>query len=161
MEGPKKRPLIALLAPMEGPKQRKFWSDEMIKVLLDKCIEEMNSTGRNGTSLHKQPSARLGGDFKQIHKRAASLQSKPLHYSDLCEIVFQSISVNGDGQWTNTQIRASASVSATSASRPSTSRASASGHRHLRHRHLEHRLLGNMLEHSIWTMTLWLSGCSC
>ncbi|GKA48375.1 Myb/SANT-like domain, harbinger transposase-derived nuclease domain protein [Tanacetum coccineum] len=55
MEGPKKCPLVALLAsmegpkpllaPMEGPKQRKFWSDEMIKVLLDKCIKEMNSTG--------------------------------------------------------------------------------------------------------------------
>ncbi|GJW41989.1 Myb/SANT-like domain, harbinger transposase-derived nuclease domain protein [Tanacetum coccineum] len=171
---------------MEGPKQRKFWSDEMIKVLLDKCIEEMKSTSRNGTSLHKQSWARLGrvfkekfniefnkkdikngfdnlkakyvgwlylknktgnlynsdtkmfnltqeewDDFKQIHKRAASLQSKPLPYSDLCEIVFQSISANGDGQWTNTEIGASASVSATSvygpsASRASTSRASAS-----------------------------------
>ncbi|GKC56060.1 Myb/SANT-like domain, harbinger transposase-derived nuclease domain protein [Tanacetum coccineum] len=181
MEGPKKCPLFALLAPMEGPKQRKFWSDEMIKVLLDKCIEEMKSTGRNGTSLHKQSWARLGrvfkekfniefnqkdikngfdnlkakyvgwlylknksgnlynpdtkmfnltqeewDDFKQIHKRATSLQSKPLPYSDLCKIVFQSISAKGDGQWTNTEIGASASVSATSASGPSASRASAS-----------------------------------
>ncbi|GJX29050.1 Myb/SANT-like domain, harbinger transposase-derived nuclease domain protein [Tanacetum coccineum] len=133
MEGPKKCPLVALLAsmegpkpllaPMEGPKQRKFWSDEMIKVLLDKCIEEINSTGMNGTSLHKQSWARLG----RIHKRAASLQSKPLPYSDLCEIVFQSISANGDGQWTNTEIRASASVSAASAFGPSASEASASG----------------------------------
>ncbi|GJR41838.1 pescadillo [Tanacetum coccineum] len=75
MEGPKKRPLVALLAPMEGPKpllapmegpkQRKIWSDEMIKVLLDKCIEEMNSTGMNGTSLHKQSWARLGRVFKE------------------------------------------------------------------------------------------------
>ncbi|GJX29489.1 Myb/SANT-like domain, harbinger transposase-derived nuclease domain protein [Tanacetum coccineum] len=75
MEGPKRRPLVALLAlmegpkpllaPMEGPKQRKFWSDEMIKVLLDKCIEEMNSTGRNGASLHKQSWARLGRVFKE------------------------------------------------------------------------------------------------
>ncbi|GJS72659.1 Myb/SANT-like domain, harbinger transposase-derived nuclease domain protein [Tanacetum coccineum] len=148
----------------------------------DKCIEEMNSTGMNGTSLHKQSWARLGRvfkekfnidfnqkdikngfdnlkakyvgwlylknktgnlynpdtkmfnltqeeweDFKKIHKRAASLQSKPLPYSDLCEIVFQSISANGDGQWTNTEIRASASVSAASASGPSASEASASG----------------------------------
>ncbi|GJZ53865.1 hypothetical protein Tco_0608750 [Tanacetum coccineum] len=40
---PKKRPLVALLAPMEGPKpllapmespkQRKYWSGEMIKVM--------------------------------------------------------------------------------------------------------------------------------
>ncbi|GKA60005.1 hypothetical protein Tco_0759318 [Tanacetum coccineum] len=105
MEGPKKRPLVALLAPMEGPKpllapmespkQRKYWSGEMIKVLLDKCIEEMKSTGRNGTSLHI-------------------------------------ISANGDGQWTNTEFGASASVSAASASGPSASgasgsRASASG----------------------------------
>ncbi|GJW81048.1 ribonuclease H-like domain-containing protein [Tanacetum coccineum] len=54
MEGPKKRPLVALLAPMEspkpllapmeGPKQHKYWSDEMIKVLLDKCIKEIKST---------------------------------------------------------------------------------------------------------------------
>nr|GEV18558.1 hypothetical protein [Tanacetum cinerariifolium] len=43
-----------LLAPMEGPKQRKYWSDEMIKFLLDKCFEEMKSTGRNDTSLHRQ-----------------------------------------------------------------------------------------------------------
>nr|GEZ03632.1 hypothetical protein [Tanacetum cinerariifolium] len=70
-----KTPLFALLAPIEGPKpllasmkgpkQRKFWSDEMIKVLRDKCIEEMNSTGRNGTSLHKQAWARLGRVFKE------------------------------------------------------------------------------------------------
>nr|GEX55055.1 myb/SANT-like domain, Harbinger transposase-derived nuclease domain protein [Tanacetum cinerariifolium] len=113
MEGLKKRPLVALLAPVEGPKpllapmegpkpllapmkgpkQRKFWSDEMIKVLLDKCIEEMKSTGRNGTSLHKQSWA--------------------------------SISANGDDQWTNTEIGESASVSAASASRPPASRASA------------------------------------
>nr|GEX19250.1 myb/SANT-like domain, Harbinger transposase-derived nuclease domain protein [Tanacetum cinerariifolium] len=60
-------------------------------------------------------------DFKQIHKRAASLKSKPLHYSDVCEIVFQSICANGDGQWTNTEFGASAA----SAFGPSTSRASA------------------------------------
>ncbi|GKC53411.1 Myb/SANT-like domain, harbinger transposase-derived nuclease domain protein [Tanacetum coccineum] len=74
MKGPKKRPLVALLAPMEGPKpllapmegpkQRKYWSDEMIKVLLDKCIEEMKSMGRNGTSLHRQSWVRLGRVFK-------------------------------------------------------------------------------------------------
>ncbi|GJQ91643.1 hypothetical protein Tco_0002782 [Tanacetum coccineum] len=103
MEGPKKRPLVALLAlmegpkpllaPMEGPKQRKYWSNEMIK----------------------------------IHKRVASLQSKPLPYSNLCEIVFQSISANGDGQWTNTEFGASGSVSAASASGPSASGPSASG----------------------------------
>ncbi|GJT62042.1 Myb/SANT-like domain, harbinger transposase-derived nuclease domain protein [Tanacetum coccineum] len=194
MEGPKKRPLVALLAPMEGPKpvlalmegpkQRKYWSDEMIKVLLDKYIEEMKSMGRNDTSLHKQPWPRLGRVFKekfnidfnkkdikngfdnlkqkyvgwlylknksgnlynpdtkmfnltleewenfkqvQIHKRTASLQSKPLPYSDLCEIVFQSIFANGDGQWTNTEFGASASVSSALASGPSTSKASASG----------------------------------
>nr|GEY52417.1 myb/SANT-like domain, Harbinger transposase-derived nuclease domain protein [Tanacetum cinerariifolium] len=154
----------------------------MIKVLRDKCIEEMNSTGRNGTSLHKQAWARLGRVFKEkfnidfnqkdikngfdnlkakyvewlylknktknlynsdikmfnltqeewedfkryIHKRATSLQSKPLPYSDICEIVFQSISANGDGQWTNTEIGVSASVSAASASRASASGASAS-----------------------------------
>nr|GEU69167.1 hypothetical protein [Tanacetum cinerariifolium] len=62
----------------------------------------------------------------QILKRAASLQSKPLPYSDLCEIVFQNISTNGDGQWTNTEIRVFASVSAASASRPSASGASVS-----------------------------------
>ncbi|GJZ64487.1 Myb/SANT-like domain, harbinger transposase-derived nuclease domain protein [Tanacetum coccineum] len=107
MEGPKKRPLVALLAlmegpkpllaPMEGPKQRKFWSDEMIKVLLDKCIEEMNSMGMNGTSLHKQSWAR----YRFIKERHLCNLN---HYSDLYEIVFQSISANGDGQWTNTKI---------------------------------------------------------
>ncbi|GJT75051.1 hypothetical protein Tco_1041776 [Tanacetum coccineum] len=61
----------------------------------------------------------------QIHKRAASLQSKPLPYSDLCKIVFQSISANGDGQWTNTEFGASASVYGASASEASASRASA------------------------------------
>ncbi|GKA21510.1 hypothetical protein Tco_0701499, partial [Tanacetum coccineum] len=152
MEGPKKRPLVALLALMEGPKQRKFWSDEMIKVLLDKCIEEMNSTDikngfdnlkakyvgwlylKNKTGNLYNPDTKMFNltqeeweDFKKIHKRAASLQSKPLPYSNLCEIVFQSISANGDGQWTNTEIRASASVSAASASGPSASGASASG----------------------------------
>ncbi|GKC54189.1 hypothetical protein Tco_1076934 [Tanacetum coccineum] len=70
----------------------------------------------------------------RIHKRAASLQSKPLPYSDLCEIVFQSISTNGDGQWTNTEIRASASVSAASASGASASGALASGASAIRER---------------------------
>nr|GEX28434.1 hypothetical protein [Tanacetum cinerariifolium] len=129
MEGPKKRPLVALLAPMEGPKlllasmegpkQRKYCSDEMIKLLLEKCIEEMKLTGRNGTSLHKQSWARLGW----IQKTAASLQSKRLPYSDICEIMFQSISANGDGQWTNKEFGASAFVSAASASGTSASEA--------------------------------------
>ncbi|GKF52466.1 hypothetical protein Tco_0159376 [Tanacetum coccineum] len=66
-------------------------------------------------------------DFKKIHKRVASLKFKPLPYSDLYEIVFQSIYANGDGQWTNTKIGASSFVSAASASGPSTSGASASG----------------------------------
>ncbi|GJS84421.1 hypothetical protein Tco_0750962, partial [Tanacetum coccineum] len=70
----------------------------------------------------------------KIHKRAASLQSKPLPYSDLYEIVFQSISANGDGQWTNTKIGASASVSAASASGPSASGASTSGASAIRER---------------------------
>ncbi|GKE03880.1 Myb/SANT-like domain, harbinger transposase-derived nuclease domain protein [Tanacetum coccineum] len=182
MEGPKQHTLVALLAPTEGPKQRKYWSDEMIKVLLDTCIEKIKLTGRNGTSLHRQSWVRLGkvfkdkfaidfnkkdmkngfdnlkakyvgwlylknkteniynsntkmfnltqeewDDFKQIHKRATFLQSKPLPYSDLCEIVFQSISANGDGQWTNTELGTSVSVSAASTSGPSASRPSTSG----------------------------------
>ncbi|GKD31381.1 Myb/SANT-like domain, harbinger transposase-derived nuclease domain protein [Tanacetum coccineum] len=49
---------------MEGPKQLKYWSDEMIKVLLDKCIEEMKSMGSNDTSLHRQSWVRLGRVFK-------------------------------------------------------------------------------------------------
>ncbi|GJT58887.1 Myb/SANT-like domain, harbinger transposase-derived nuclease domain protein [Tanacetum coccineum] len=178
MESPK--PLLAL---MEGPKQHKYWYDEMIKVLLDKFIEEMESTSRNDTILHKQSWAKLvwvfkekfnidfnkkdikngfdnlkvkyvewlylknktenlynpdtkmfnltqeeWDDFKQvqIHKRAASLQSKQLPYFDLCKIMFQSISANGDGQWTNTEIGAFAFMSVASASGPSASGASAS-----------------------------------
>ncbi|GKB52822.1 hypothetical protein Tco_0903575 [Tanacetum coccineum] len=66
-------------------------------------------------------------DFKQVHKRAASLQWKPLPYSDLCEIVFQSISPNGDHQWTNTGQEFGASASVSAASGASTSGASASG----------------------------------
>ncbi|PWA95624.1 myb/SANT-like domain, Harbinger transposase-derived nuclease domain protein [Artemisia annua] len=54
-------------------------------------------------------------DFKKIHKRAGSLQSNPLPYQELCEIVFQSISPNGDGQWINSE-GSGASGSATSAS---------------------------------------------
>ncbi|GJU49594.1 putative nuclease HARBI1 [Tanacetum coccineum] len=116
---------LALLAPLEGPKQRKYWSDEMIKVLLDTCIEEMKTTGRKSTSLHKQSWVRLG----RIHTSAGSLKSKPLPYFDLCEIVFQSIYANGDGQWTNTgqEFGAFAYVSVTSAFGPSTSWASTSG----------------------------------
>ncbi|GJX11505.1 Myb/SANT-like domain, harbinger transposase-derived nuclease domain protein [Tanacetum coccineum] len=64
MEGSKKRPLPALPAQVQGPKPRKFWSDDMIKVLLDTCIEEMKTTGRNGTSLHKKSWVRLGQVFK-------------------------------------------------------------------------------------------------
>ncbi|GKD49691.1 hypothetical protein Tco_1278667, partial [Tanacetum coccineum] len=60
MEGSKKRPLPALPAQVQGPKLCKFWSDDMIKVLLDTCIEEMKTTGRNGTSLHKKSWVRLG-----------------------------------------------------------------------------------------------------
>nr|GEX04163.1 hypothetical protein [Tanacetum cinerariifolium] len=86
---------------------------------------------RNSTGLHRQSWVRLGqmfnltqeewDDFKQIHKRAASLKSKPLPYSDVCEIVFQSICANDDGQWTNTGFEAFAAL----AFGPSTSRASA------------------------------------
>ncbi|GJY01239.1 hypothetical protein Tco_0359391 [Tanacetum coccineum] len=72
--------------------------------------------------------------LESIHKRAASLQSKPLPYSDLCEIVFQSIFANGDGQWTNTEIGASASTSEASASGPLASGASASGASAIRER---------------------------
>ena len=43
------------------------------------------------------------------------MQSNPLPYQELCEIVFQSISPNGDGQWTNSE-GSGASGSATSAS---------------------------------------------
>ncbi|PWA91003.1 myb/SANT-like domain, Harbinger transposase-derived nuclease domain protein [Artemisia annua] len=156
--------------PMEGPKQRKNWTNEMIKVLLETCIEEMQTTGRNGVSLYRSSWVRLGRvlkdkfdmdftqkemkngfdnlkakyigwlylknktgniynpqtkmfnltpeqweDFKKIHKRAGSLQSNPLPYQELCEIVFQSISPNGDGQWINSE-GSGASGSATSAS---------------------------------------------
>ncbi|GJT84259.1 hypothetical protein Tco_1058601 [Tanacetum coccineum] len=66
-------------------------------------------------------------DFKQVHKRAAYLQWKPLPYSDLCEIVFQSISPNGDRQWTNTGQEFGASASVSTASGASASGASASG----------------------------------
>ncbi|GKE64820.1 hypothetical protein Tco_1518981, partial [Tanacetum coccineum] len=72
--------------------------------------------------------------LESIHKRAASLQSKPLPYSDLCEIVFQSIFANGDGQWTNTEIRASASAFEASASGPLTSGESTSGASAIRER---------------------------
>ncbi|GKB71117.1 Myb/SANT-like domain, harbinger transposase-derived nuclease domain protein [Tanacetum coccineum] len=155
MEGSKKRPLPALPAQVQGPKPRKFWSDDMIKVLLDTCIEEMKTTGRNGTSLHKKSWVRLGQVFKDkfaldfnqkdmkngfdnlkskyIHKRAASFQSKPLPYSDLCEIVFQSISANSDGQWTNTEL-GTPSTSGASASGASISRASAYGASTIRER---------------------------
>ncbi|GKE68097.1 hypothetical protein Tco_1526169 [Tanacetum coccineum] len=61
------------------------------------------------------------GVTSAIHKRAAFLQSKPLPYSDLYKIGFQSISANGDGQWTNTEFGASASVSGASASEASAS----------------------------------------
>ncbi|GKE42738.1 hypothetical protein Tco_1470022, partial [Tanacetum coccineum] len=83
----KKCPLVALLAPMEGPKP---------------LLAPMEGP----KPLHKQSWARF---IKERH------------------LFNQSISANGDGQWTNTEIRASAFVSATSASRPSASRASASG----------------------------------
>ncbi|PWA39581.1 myb/SANT-like domain, Harbinger transposase-derived nuclease domain protein [Artemisia annua] len=181
--------LIAYLAimegPMEGPKQRKNWTNEMTRVLLETCIEEMQTTGRNGTSLYRSSWVRLGRvlkdkfgveftqkemkngfdnlrakyngwlylknktgnidnpdtkmftltqaeweDFKQLHKRAGSLQSTPLPYLELCEIVFQSITANGDGQWTNSEgfgtSASGASASGASASGASASRASAS-----------------------------------
>ncbi|GKG23339.1 hypothetical protein Tco_0391375, partial [Tanacetum coccineum] len=62
------------------------------------------------------------------------MQSKPLPYSDLCEIVFQSIFANGDGQWTNTEIGASASTSEASAFGPLASGASAFGASAIRER---------------------------
>ena len=49
---------------MEGPKQRKNWSNEMIKVLLETCIEEMQTTGRNGISLYRSSWVRLGRVLK-------------------------------------------------------------------------------------------------
>ncbi|GJR14375.1 Myb/SANT-like domain, harbinger transposase-derived nuclease domain protein [Tanacetum coccineum] len=87
-----------------------------------------------GTQIRNSSRLHFFGNFKgtnlvdtclEIHKRAASLQSKPLPYSDLCKIVFQSISANGDGQWTNTEFGASASVYGASASEASASGASA------------------------------------
>nr|GEW78872.1 putative harbinger transposase-derived nuclease domain-containing protein [Tanacetum cinerariifolium] len=115
----KKRPLVALLAPMEGPqpllapmegpKQRKYWNDEMIKVLLDKCIEEMKSTGRNGTSLHRQSWARLGKAFKE--KFNIDFNQKDIK--------------NGFDNLKAKYFGASASVSGPSASGPSASGASA------------------------------------
>nr|GEX24102.1 hypothetical protein [Tanacetum cinerariifolium] len=99
MKSLQKRPLVALLAPMEGPKP---------------LLAPME-----GPKQCKY--------LSNIHKRGASLQSKPLPYSDLCEIAFQSIFANGDGQWTNTEIGESVSVSATSASEALASRASAYG----------------------------------
>ncbi|PWA64081.1 myb/SANT-like domain, Harbinger transposase-derived nuclease domain protein [Artemisia annua] len=49
---------------MEGPKPHKNWSNEMIKVLLDTCIEEMKTTGRNGVSLYRLSWVRLGRVLK-------------------------------------------------------------------------------------------------
>ncbi|GKE06310.1 Myb/SANT-like domain, harbinger transposase-derived nuclease domain protein [Tanacetum coccineum] len=153
MEGPK-----PLLAPMEGPKQHKYWYDEMIKVLLDKFIEEMKSTGRNDTILHKQSWAKLGRVFKEkfnidfnkkdIKNGFDNLKAKYVgwlylknktenlynpdtkmfsltqeEWDDFKQVNF----ANGDAQWTNTEIGASAFMSAASASGASASRASTSG----------------------------------
>ncbi|PWA73348.1 myb/SANT-like domain, Harbinger transposase-derived nuclease domain protein [Artemisia annua] len=65
------------------------------------------------------------GIWVQLHKRAGSLQSTLLPYLELFEIVLQSITTNGDGQWTNSE-GSGASASGASASRPSASGASAS-----------------------------------
>nr|GFA63382.1 myb/SANT-like domain, Harbinger transposase-derived nuclease domain protein [Tanacetum cinerariifolium] len=168
MEGPKKRLLVSLLAliegpkpllaPMKGPKQRKFWSDEMIKVLLDKCIKEMNSTGRNGTSLHKQSWARLGWVFKEKFNIDFNQKDIKNGFDNLKAKYFGWLYLknktgnlyNPDTKMFNLtqeewedfkQIEASASVSAASASGESASGASA---------------IKESVEHSIWMMTLWL-----
>ena len=57
--------VIAIMeGPMKGPKQRKNWTNEMTKVLLETCIEEMQTTGRNGTSLYRTSWVRLGRVLK-------------------------------------------------------------------------------------------------
>nr|GEZ34497.1 hypothetical protein [Tanacetum cinerariifolium] len=58
---------------------------------------------------------------------AQTLQSNPLPYPHLCEIVFQNVCANGDGQWTNTEREFRASASATSTSGPLEYGASSSG----------------------------------
>ncbi|GKD48632.1 reverse transcriptase domain-containing protein [Tanacetum coccineum] len=163
-------------ATMKGLEERKNWSNDMIKVLLDTCIEEFDTTSRNGSSLYISSWVKLGRvlkekfgneftqkemknrfdnlkakyvgwiylknktgnlynpytkmfnltleeweDFKQVqtHKKARTLQSNPLPYPHLCEIVFQNVSANGNGQWTNTEREFRASASATSTFRAS------------------------------------------
>ncbi|PWA46615.1 hypothetical protein CTI12_AA505140 [Artemisia annua] len=61
--------------PMEGPKQRKNWTNEMTKVLLETCIEEMQTTGRNGTSLYRLSWVRLEGSGASASGASASRPS--------------------------------------------------------------------------------------
>lgn len=55
---------VFFIATMEGPKSRKNLTNEMIKVLLDTCIEEMKTTGMNGVSLYRSSWVRLGQMLK-------------------------------------------------------------------------------------------------
>lgn len=52
---------------MQCPKQCKYWSNEIIKILLDARIEEMNTIGINGASLYRQFWVRLGRERQVWH----------------------------------------------------------------------------------------------
>ncbi|GKC22302.1 hypothetical protein Tco_1024452 [Tanacetum coccineum] len=52
-------------ATMKGLEERKNWSNDMIKVLLDTCIEEFDTTSRNGSSLYISSWVKLGRVLKE------------------------------------------------------------------------------------------------
>ncbi|GJS68769.1 Myb/SANT-like domain, harbinger transposase-derived nuclease domain protein [Tanacetum coccineum] len=156
MEGSKKRPLPALPAQVQGPKPRKFWSNDMIKVLLDTCIEEMKTMGRNGTSSHKKSWVRLGQVFKDkfaldfnqkdmkngfdnlkskyvgwlyLKNKTRNIYNPDTKMFNLTQEEWEdfNISPNGDHQWTNTGQEFRASASVSAAFGASIFGASASG----------------------------------
>ncbi|GJW29728.1 hypothetical protein Tco_0046603 [Tanacetum coccineum] len=98
-----------------GKKRIKFYDERVLK---EKFGEEFTQKEM------KYVFDNLKAKYVQTHKRARTLQSNPLPYPHLYEIVFQNVSANGDGQWTNTEqvFEASTFVSAASESGPSTSK---------------------------------------
>ncbi|KAK9048359.1 hypothetical protein SSX86_032678 [Deinandra increscens subsp. villosa] len=139
-----------------GDKQQ--WTNDQLKCLLETCIEEINTVGRKGLSLHKDSWTKLGivlkekfglelgqkqmknaydnlkakytgwvylknktgniynaqtntftltneewEEFRKGHPKAASLNTVPLPFPELCAQLFDGNAATGNGKWTSTQ----------------------------------------------------------
>ncbi|KAL8228098.1 hypothetical protein R6Q57_015682 [Mikania cordata] len=104
------------------------WSNEQIKCLLETCIDEINSVGKRGLSLHKDSWNKLGRVLKEKfgmdlsqkqlknafdnlkakyigcgHPKAASLRTSSLPFPDLCAALFDGNAATGNCKWSSTQ----------------------------------------------------------